>query len=160
LGKRSLIALICTSALLGSTALPQAGFVQIPGDVNGDRRVDVLDIQAVIGGMLASGERNRLTDLNRDGQTDVLDLQLVLSWAQQPAEERERPPEGLPRDAGRYLCQDLSPAKLERRATALAVPEPPQRKRGALFAAGPSVASSRTERYLFQLTPHAPPFRV
>lgn len=51
----------------------------MPGDVNGDDRVDALDIQLCINAALGLDVGTAQTDQNSDGQTDAIDIQLVIN---------------------------------------------------------------------------------
>ncbi len=56
----------------------------VPGDANGDGRVDVLDLIAVISDWGAAGGGS-MADLNGDGAVDVGDLVIVIvNWSQEP----------------------------------------------------------------------------
>lgn len=48
------------------------------GDVNGDGKVDVLDLNNVVS-VMNSNSYNKTADLNNDGKVDVLDLNNVIS---------------------------------------------------------------------------------
>ncbi len=142
-----------------AAATPRASAMH-SGDVNGDGKVDVLDIHCVMAAALAGGEGAEHCDLNADGRTDIFDLQLVLASATLGA-----PPE----DAGKTPAKPL--ARLPLQASS-ALPQLPARSLSLLAELPPDSASHRalcaqladfapsplrTERFLFTLTPHAPP---
>jgi chitodextrinase len=51
----------------------------LKGDVNGDKGVDVLDIQALVNHILGIQSYGASADVNNDGSVDVLDVQLVVN---------------------------------------------------------------------------------
>jgi len=123
-------------------------------DLNGDTRVDVLDVQMLVASLLSRG--NTDPDLNGDGRVDVLDLQAFLAC------EGRADSQGLP---GPSKCPPaLSPAPTS-------APQPqPYAAMSDVLAEEPEHALSRsrevaprrsartgTIRYLFRLTSHAPP---
>ena len=117
-------------------------------DVNGDSRVNVLDLQAILAKALHSGN------------TSVLDFQRALREVQFGKHDREIPPS---KPCGPDVCvfayqtgrmADLVNRDFETAATVVLPPalsepgEHPQR----------CIIPATTGRYLFILTPNAPPF--
>ncbi len=148
----------CTYALLAM--LPVAAMVQpwtinMAKDLNGDTRIDVLDMQLLVSALLCRG--NVKSDLNGDGRVDVLDLQAFLA-DEGCADDQDTPiPMGYP--------PALAPAPA-------AAPQPHAAAwwlhlvstpaLGEALPSSPNVvplhpASTETMRYLFRLTSHAPP---
>lgn len=153
---RQLVVLICAVAL--SVMGVVSGSIQgsVSGDVNGDRLVDVLDLQMVIGDALAARMPDRLTDVNGDGRTDVLDLQLTFRRTREPVQEPDAPPNEFSLEALRLSLPIFTPMRCAQCQEALAALRLPRVHR-AFPAVKPRPASCRTERYLYRLTPHAPP---
>jgi len=127
-------------------------------DANGDRQVDVRDVQAVVTQVLRGLPPDRRADVNNDGRIDVLDLQRVLAGAAEAEAPRDdRPQETRPKatvPAGAHLP---APALLAERHQTVpsAGLEHPASYWSTLNRA--AVIPADTERYLFRLTPHAPP---
>lgn len=60
----------------------QAGtsITTLPGDIDGNNKVDAVDVQLVINGALGlPGPHN--TDVNNDNNTDAIDVQMVINAA-------------------------------------------------------------------------------
>ena len=51
----------------------------LPGDINGDGKVDISDVNAVINMMLGKNEQTVAADLNDDGQVDISDVNAVIN---------------------------------------------------------------------------------
>lgn len=129
------------------------------GDVNDDGAVDVLDLQRLVAEVLGPAG-GAIADLNRDGSIDILDLQLVLAEAAQTGQTAPDAPDDGPPPAvtgasgtaawptpGRPLVAFL-PANFR-----------PDSGKAGLREARPRIPRD-IERYLFTLTPNAPPHRV
>ena len=70
--------LIKTAFLLLAVALPQTANAQdIHGDVNGDREVNIADVNAVIDVILSNGS-NAAADVNSDGEISVADVNVLI----------------------------------------------------------------------------------
>ena len=70
--------LLFTLFLLLAVALPQAANAQdIHGDVNGDREVNIADVNAVIDVILSNGS-NAAADVNNDGEISVADVNVLI----------------------------------------------------------------------------------
>ena len=144
------IRLICAVAI----SIPVLGVREFgacaSADVNGDHRVDVLDLQVIIAKALHSGHSN------------VLDFQRALRQVQFGRHDREIPPSkpGGP-DSCVFSYQtgrmaDLVDREVESESTVVFPPvlsEPGEH-------AERTIVPTTTERYLFILTPNAPPFSV
>lgn len=144
------IAVVFTRALACVVALAAvsgpAGFAG-RGDVNGDRRLDVLDAQSVVAKIMCA-----------DAGVDVRDLQYILSRlnhnlsAAQPA-----PHESAAALEGSGPAGETW-ARRDSVVSSAPCPERDAKRRHASQHLGASLAYSRqTVRYLFTLTPHAPP---
>lgn len=135
--------------------------VNVACDANGDRAVDVRDLQVVISVVLEGVHGSQVADVNRDGCVDIRDFQRILQQAQAsdapmpmvPREHREQAVLLLSR--GQEPCvpasirQNVHITQGKRVATA------------ALQARSVplSVFSAKEERYYYRLTPNAPPER-
>lgn len=128
-------------------------------DTNGDRQVDVRDVQTVVTQVLNGLAPDRRADVNNDGRIDVLDLQRVLARATEArAPKQDRPADTKPKATVPAGTRAPAPAALAERYLPTTGPERPvfdwpKRDRAA-------VIPTDTERYLFGLTPHAPPVCV
>ena len=133
MGLRGLTISALVLALIGSTVVGPGAYLASSGDTNGDRVVDVRDVQNAVAQVLHGSSPDRRVDVNADGRVDVLDLQRIL------ARYVPAPP---------LLCCTSAPKS-----------EPGEQGPATRWARlGASVTiSPRTERFLFTLTPHAPP---
>ena len=55
--------------------------MNVPGDVNGDKEVNIADVNAIIKIILAGGvvdETNKAADLNKDGEINIADINAVI----------------------------------------------------------------------------------
>jgi hypothetical protein len=52
----------------------------VPGDYNGDRVVDVLDLSMFASYWGQTDPGNALTDMNQDGVVDIVDLSILASY--------------------------------------------------------------------------------
>jgi len=158
MGLRGLTISALVLALIGSTVVGPGAYVASTADTNGDWVVDVRDVQNAVTQVLHGSSPDRRADVNADGRVDVLDLQRILAEATQAeAPEKDSPTEPKPKSTapvGRYvpappvLCCTIAPKS-----------EPGEQgpaTRWARLAASVTI-SPRTERFLFTLTPHAPP---
>ena len=144
------LALIATQ-VAGVSAQPRQ-----TADTNGDRQVDVRDVQTVVTQVLNGLAPYRRADVNNDGRIDVLDLQRVLARATEAeAPKQDRPVDIKPKATVPAGAHAPAPAALAERYLAATGPQRPvsdwpKRDRAV-------VIPTDTERYLFRLTPHAPP---
>jgi len=128
------------------------------GDANGDHAVDVLDVQTVVARVLSDVSPDGCADVNSDGAIDILDLQCILAQlTHADAPHKQVPPESKP-DARIPADHSLRVPVVLADAAGF-VP-----REGVLPASTPyrsvdpfSGISTQTERYLFTLTPNAPP---
>ena len=144
------VAVLCAAVVAASSAPPV-----LSSDVNGDRRVDVRDIQRIIAGVLTP-ESGAAGDVNGDGRIDVLDLHQALCHASRPPGPGDRLPEDPAPDGCCFSYQSVWAAAVEARldetfadTTAAALPRVSHADRTPMPA--------KTGRYLLQLTPNAPP---
>lgn len=151
---------ICAVCVASIATAPMVGPLDpMRGDLNGDARIDVLDLQSLTAALLEGGGRTE-ADLNGDGRVDVLDYQRAL------AQRVEEEPGGLPEIPNRPDSKGIMPPPLrldgaqpsfDRIVARLAPVQTSlpllSGRREANTAACPQI-----QRYLFNLTPHAPPF--
>jgi hypothetical protein len=136
-------------------SLPRAA----AGDVNGDRTVDVLDLQRLVADVLNS-TGGGITDLNGDGVIDILDLQLLLAEAARAGETAPDAPEsGPPAAAPNPPGPSARPASVRSIITLLPAEFRPDSGKSPLREGRPRIPRD-IERYLFTLTPNAPPVPV
>ena len=156
LAKRGVV-LLCVIAIAGAGVGVRLSPGPSRADVNGDRRVDVLDMQQVIAAVLQGETPDNLGDVNGDGQVDILDFQQVLSHVAQPAQEEKTSRDTSVFETCQFAYQTVWLVAPQCRKDERFVEE----ARGASCTGfdrpvRPSIPSE-TERYLFSLTPHAPP---
>lgn len=144
------LALVVSGAAL-TPAMP------LPGDTNGDRKVDVLDVQCVVAEVLNTKGGAAGADVNSDGRVDVLDYQCIVAGARAGA-QGQTPAEPLPTEAPATDTKRMAPALVGLVCQSPA-PEPLAR-----YAHGHGFREfsyrtdfSRARRYQLCLTPHAPP---
>ena len=153
---RSYIAVTLTAALAWTCAVPE-GKTAGAADTNGDRAVDVLDVQRVIAAVLRDGGHPG-NDVNGDGRVDVLDFQCIVQAArshdeapsrQEPEPARRHAPPRPIRFEGMALARDA--------ATAPCADDSDARWRCTGVCECDVKSGPREGRYLLGLTPHAPP---
>lgn len=128
------------------------------GDANGDRQVDVLDLQTVITQVLEGDVNNPRADVNADGRVDICDYQCILEQA------KGKRPEG-PDSGDKGSQQAIAAERLGLpllRGDLLSEPAPSGDEctpcAPITSDAGPlGVSVPDTWRYTFTLLPHAPP---
>ena len=130
-------------------------------DVNGDAIVDVLDVQRVLAAVTQRGPVEACFDVNGDGAVDILDYQFILAQATYARSSEQDIPEG-PAPDGVIPQRVLAPVL----QLASAFPTPQSDRQPACGGQGLRLDAYRsaqippkTERYLYTLTPHAPPQR-
>ena len=144
------VAVLCAAVVTAGSAPPI-----LSSDVNGDRRVDVRDIQRIIAGVLTR-ESGAGGDVNGDGRIDVLDLHQALCHASRPSGPDDRSPEDSAPGGCCFSYQSLWVVAVETRldetfadTTAATLPRVSHADRTPMPA--------KTGRYLLRLTANAPP---
>jgi hypothetical protein len=128
-------------------------------DVNGDRRVDVLDLQAIIAKALLPGDAGDRQGERVAGHSSVLDFQRALREVQLGRHEREIPvsmpsgPESCVFNYQTGRMADLVDREVESAASIVFPPLPTEPGEHVERCIIPVTM----ERYLFILTPNAPP---
>lgn len=128
------------------------------GDTNGDRSVNILDVQKVVSQVLHGSDRKVSADVNGDGAVDIRDFQYVLHYA----EKKDRSDDAEPVDDGRSRSTAGSPCRLYVKNrihthTVIKADEDVDSPDFRPVKFPFKTSHTRTERYLFRLTPHAPP---
>ena len=129
------------------------------GDANGDRRVNIQDVQIVIAEILQGSRSNHDGDVNGDGRVDVLDFQVVLHRATQARAQQEWPPADAKSHKAVLTTKTRSLVSVENRAVVVRVDRDDAPASFSVNSDPLVVFSPKTERYLFSLTAHAPPTR-
>lgn len=152
---RNILACVLATGVACSPVV--AHFAPLRGDLNGDGRFDVLDLQGLASALLNDVERPE-ADVNGDGQVDILDFQLALAQPEaEPPEMPEMPPaHGRKGIAPPLVRADAQPSS--ERIFALFPRFAPPRPFPICRRAAEESVTPQTQRYLFKLTPHAPPF--
>jgi hypothetical protein len=132
---------------------------ETPGDINGDRRADIKDVQQLLSDTLADAATPAAADVNGDGAVDVRDLQCLLAGVVETEELPERPAQDQNDDATTPATAKPNPPQsgAVERARLLRQPAPGETQHTFRFDDGP-LPRPGTARYLYALTPHAPPF--
>ncbi len=142
---------ICVAVL--SSFLPKTSSVLLEGDVNGDKKVNILDLQMMVTNMLAVTDDSQVPF-----EISILDLQKTLDQTG----ESEQP---IPIGNISYVCEVTFssssdyPVIQKSALHCVLTPSPAQIRLAracASFAHAP--ITTRTERYVYRLTPNAPPF--
>lgn len=145
---------VAISAICGPFCFPNS-----QGDVNGDRSVDILDVQALVSQVLNGTAPADKADVNKDGQIDVRDVQFALAHlnaqtsSDQPEPEQRKMPQAITAAPEQHWIR-TGPTVTELLHPDAAGIRASERHRNAPLI----VLSAHTERYLFTLTPNAPPF--
>ena len=145
-------------ALTVSAAFSLSAPRLIMADANGDRDVDVLDLQLVISMALNKGETTPQADVNGDGQVDILDFQYILMQAQ--VDSPQQPPAAPgPDPATIVLAKGLQPGTSTNVSSISFITQGKRVATAALRArsAPLTIYSPKEERYFFRLMPNAPP---
>ena len=145
---------VAISAICGPFCFPT-----FQGDVNGDRSVDILDIQALVARVLEGTTPVDTADVNKDGLVDVRDVQYALAHlnaqtsSDQPEPEQKKMPRAITVAAERHWVRTNPTATELLHPDAAGIHASEHRRNAPLI-----VLSAHTELYLFTLTPNAPPF--
>ena len=152
--------LVCASLIvLVATSMSGADLCQnCRGDANGDKSVNILDVQKVVSQVLHGPDGAASADVNGDGTVDIRDFQYVLHQAEKAGTEDNAEPV----DDGRNQATVGSPCRLcakYRTPTHFIIDADEDSETPDFRSVDFPVVSfrARTERYLFRLTPHAPP---
>jgi formylglycine-generating enzyme required for sulfatase activity len=68
-----------TFALAACMLLGLSATAQVQGDINGDNKVDIADVNAVINMMLGKSAQTAAGDINGDGSVDIADVNAVIN---------------------------------------------------------------------------------
>ena len=68
-----------TMALMACLLLGLSATAQVQGDINGDNKVDIADVNAVINMMLGKAAQTAAGDINGDGSVDIADVNAVIN---------------------------------------------------------------------------------
>ena len=88
---RSIISVLIAALFVGVAAPPVCP-CGAPGDINGDDRTDVRDIQLLAAALSRPDLPRPEADVNGDGRVDVLDFQYVVAEAGEQAPPPPQPP--------------------------------------------------------------------
>lgn len=126
-----------------------------PGDANGDRRVDILDLQLVVAALLG-GVPDPRADVNGDGRVDIRDYQCLVGHANHADAQAPQAP-----DQPNGLVANVSGAAPHAPAPGRASFRLPAPACACLLRDAPAGDACRAvrARYTWCLTPHAPPAR-
>lgn len=147
--RRSLACILAVSLFLSCTA--GTGAYVPSADVNSDGSVDVRDFQSAIQSVFA--------DNSPDGLS-VLKLQQILGLTERPAPKTPAAPDAIlagscvapnPNAGSKHYCAPVQPPGTLLVSSA---------QQTLLFEAGADVPAPAASRYLYLLTPHAPPRRA
>ena len=138
MGKCRLMTLASAVVLAAASVCPPNSVSPVCGDTNGDCRVDVLDV-------------------NGDDQTNVLDFQLIQARATAAAQEPRLPEDERPRNARPFADPLSSWLGLHHPAAILELAQSPRQPFPTPSGDRFRSEGSRKERYLYRLTPNAPP---
>ena len=157
MGKCRLMTLASAVVLAAASVCPPNSVSPVCGDTNGDCRVDVLDIQAVCDAAFAADAGPPLADVNGDDQTNVLDFQLIQARATAAAQEQRLPEDERPRNACPFADPLSSWLGLHHPVAILELAQSPRQPFPTPSGDRFRSEGSRKERYLYRLTPNAPP---
>ena len=155
MAKRRMITLLFALSLASASLTPKVSTVRMEGDINGDQRVDILDLQVLASRMLTASDGEFPS-----GIVSVKHLQRTFNYAGLP--ESDQPYDrGTLADfcQGVILGHQISPPFLQLILLGL---EPFQEKPETVAPVKEEqydtfVPPLRTIRYIFQLAPNAPP---
>lgn len=153
---RQVLAYALVGALIAAGAASSVLGVCPSGDANGDRRVDVLDLQAVIAQVLESGEDSHQADVNSDGCVDIRDYQCILARAEKAGHEgadTDNTHTTAVLSSGHRLDLTFGVRRIE--YTQLSADDDDAASR--THEAASQTASPKTEHCVSRLSPRAPP---
>ena len=155
-GKR-FSAVCCIAALAAAAVFGQARVAPPAGDVNADGRLDVLDVQALAAKVLEDSSQATPGDANGDGLIDIRDFQAVVAALHEPSKPTDQPPADESGSKAYFACHgDPLPLLLHSRS---ALTEPPARPKPRVVAPTRQARAAEypIQRFLYHLTPNAPP---
>ncbi len=154
--RRLLVWAVIYSVAAASCTIPCSS-LDLRGDLNGDNRTDIRDLQVLVAQIVAGSASAKKADLNRDGRVDVRDLQLILARLKSPVTSGQ----DIPSD--KNIPRTVSPSQesrlqLESCIAKGLLPRDDQKARSFTNRAdGQAVLTPQEERYLLTLTANAPP---
>jgi hypothetical protein len=151
MGSRWFISVVCAALAVGLSVAPCHG---VPAE---RETSDVGLIQGIVADVFSEDAPNAASDVNGDGQIDILDFQQALDLATQADSGKESPLQDSTPRSCYFSYQTLVLAKLDCQKTAELLDRPQTPRPRTFDHADRRIATSETERYLFQLTPNAPP---
>ena len=150
----------CVLAMVFSTAFARDSHRVAHEDVNGDRRIDVQDLQTIVADLLHQVQPDGATDVNRDGTTDIFDFQRAVAKAnQETADSREESPvvPGVPLGSPSASHAPEAPKLAQDFDVSLLLDARPSPLRAAGESKDHAISTPQVRRYLCLLTPNAPP---
>lgn len=156
--KTLFVCAVASSVVMSALVAPLSTSI-CRGDVNGDHRVNIFDVQSLVSQMVAGAIPADGADVNSDGQIDVCDLQFILARLNTQTPSEEPTPAGKTTPPGILLSVDHFWLGVDKGVAAILRPNTDETRSSLRFHDEPlTVLSSRTERYLYTLTENAPPF--
>lgn len=146
------------AASLASAAAAPPAIVDATEDLNGDRAVNVLDLQQIVAQLLDTGVADRPPDVNGDGVIDILDVQRILARTAEARDPEDNPSENSSPKSTPPITFSLK-LPLVQRCASIDLPEAPSgaARRWERRDTHPPIVCRHRERYLYVLTPNAPP---
>ena len=157
MGVRHFMALVCVGAVAVAAVTACDVGDRVAGDINGDHRVDVLDLQIIVAQVLHSPNAAITSGLSGSGHVSVLDFQRALAQAKRSGHLDGLPPTKPVCKVYFSRYQDgwvVEPVEQKEESVCVAV----ALSHAARFdRPSRSISPPTTERYLFRLTSNAPP---
>ena len=157
---RRYIVIVCTVALTVGSMLAEGLVLHRGADVNHDGWLDILDAQAIASQLAATPLTQPGCDVNDDGAVDIRDFQRAIAGLSEPIQLPPPITSGANRPQACLVLKDgVSLPLLPCRVVWAGYAGESPGKRRALEQSSLLVASVQhtTRRFLFSLTPHAPP---
>ena len=154
---RHWMVIACAFAVVMAAVLSRDMGDVVAGDLNGDHRVDILDLQCLVSNILFSTQPQRLAGFSEDGCRNVLDFQRMLAQTQQTGSPVSVPPTKPVCKVCFFSYQGgwtLEPVAEKEESERLNVP---LCQSTHVEYPSPVIPPLTTERYLFRLTSNAPP---